>query len=105
VLYAEIAEEFAVTTGDVHSDCAAATREAARLCDSLGHEVSEAEPNYDVEAAGRHTRAPTGCRPRLRWRWPRATTPDGDHPPANEFRVAVALLGPYRRIRYEGSNR
>jgi amidase len=43
----------AVTAGDVHPDCAAATREAARLCESLGHEVSEAEPEYDVEAAGR----------------------------------------------------
>jgi amidase len=42
----------AVHTGDVHPDCAEAAREAARLCELLGHEVSEAEPEYDVEAAG-----------------------------------------------------
>jgi amidase len=43
----------AVHTGAVHPDCAEATWEAARLCESLGHEVSEAKPEYDVEAAGK----------------------------------------------------
>ena len=31
----------------VHEDCRAATEEAARLCEQLGHEVAEAAPAYD----------------------------------------------------------
>ena len=35
--------------GPVHPDCIAAAREAARLCEDLGHVVEEATPAYDVE--------------------------------------------------------
>ena len=34
---------------DLHSDCAAAVEDAARLCEELGHEVTEARPSYDAE--------------------------------------------------------
>jgi amidase len=34
----------------IEPQCAQATVEAARLCESLGHEVVEAEPEFDVEA-------------------------------------------------------
>lgn len=34
----------------IHADCAKATREAAKLCQDLGHLVDEAAPRFDVEA-------------------------------------------------------
>jgi amidase len=34
----------------IHPDCVAATREAARLCEELGHVVEEASPEFDVAA-------------------------------------------------------
>src|SRR5919202_1078080 len=34
---------------DVHQECVAATRETARLLESLGHEVDEAAPPWDAE--------------------------------------------------------
>ncbi len=34
---------------DVHPDCAAAVRDAAALCNDLGHEVAEATPAFDAE--------------------------------------------------------
>jgi amidase/6-aminohexanoate-cyclic-dimer hydrolase len=34
--------------GDVDRECAEAARDAARLCASLGHEVEEARPEFDV---------------------------------------------------------
>lgn len=34
----------------IDPECAEATRAAARLCESLGHEVAEASPVFDVEA-------------------------------------------------------
>jgi len=34
----------------IDPDCVRATEEAARLCESLGHIVEEAEPDFDVEA-------------------------------------------------------
>jgi amidase len=37
----------------VHPDCAAAAREAARLCEALGHEVVEAAPRIDGQAFAR----------------------------------------------------
>jgi amidase/6-aminohexanoate-cyclic-dimer hydrolase len=47
----------AVTTDNpndapVHADCRAALDEAAKLCEELGHDVSEAAPAYDKEAMG-----------------------------------------------------
>ena len=33
----------------VHPDCVAAAREAARLCEELGHVVEEASPSFDTE--------------------------------------------------------
>jgi amidase len=44
----------AFTTGSltgmpIHPDCVAAVRDAASLCSELGHEVSEAAPEFDVE--------------------------------------------------------
>ncbi|HKI99887.1 MAG TPA: amidase [bacterium] len=38
-----------VTGLPVHADCVAAVKEAARLCEELGHEVSEAAPRLDAE--------------------------------------------------------
>lgn len=38
--------------GPVHPDCIAAAREAARLCEDLGHRVEDATPAYDVEGLG-----------------------------------------------------
>lgn len=37
----------------VHADCAAATSDAARLCERLGHDVEEGEPPLDGEALGK----------------------------------------------------
>ncbi len=34
---------------EVHPDCAAAAMETARLCESLGHDVTEAAPSMDAE--------------------------------------------------------
>lgn len=34
---------------DLHFDCVAAVEDAARLCEELGHEVTEARPSYDAE--------------------------------------------------------
>ena len=34
----------------VHPDCVAAVEDAARLCESLGHDVVEASPSYDAHA-------------------------------------------------------
>src|SRR5262249_46470337 len=34
----------------VHPECVAAARNAAKLCDDLGHHVEEAAPRYDHEA-------------------------------------------------------
>jgi amidase len=33
---------------DLHPECEAAVREAAKLCESLGHEVTEQAPDYDA---------------------------------------------------------
>ena len=34
---------------ELHPDCIAAVEDAARLCEALGHEVTEATPSYDAE--------------------------------------------------------
>ncbi len=34
---------------ELHSDCVAAVEDAAKLCEELGHEVTEAKPSYDAE--------------------------------------------------------
>lgn len=34
----------------LHPDCVSAVEDAARLCESLGHEVQEASPQFDAEA-------------------------------------------------------
>ena len=39
--------------GQVHPDCAAAVRDAARLCEGLGHQVVEATPRIDGQAFAR----------------------------------------------------
>ena len=45
-----IAFSAASPTGtEVHPDCVLATREAAALCEDLGHEVVEGAPDYDAE--------------------------------------------------------
>ena len=36
----------------VHPDCRAALDEAARLCEELGHDVTETAPSYDKDAMG-----------------------------------------------------
>ena len=36
--------------GEVHPDCAAAVREAATLCEELGHDVEEAAPAFNGES-------------------------------------------------------
>ena len=37
-------------TGDaMHADCVAAVRHTAQLCESLGHEIVEADPSVDIE--------------------------------------------------------
>lgn len=41
------------TGASIHPDCEAAVRDAARLCEELGHAVEEAAPSYDVEEASR----------------------------------------------------
>jgi amidase len=48
-----IAVSFRAPEVEIHPDCVRATLDAARLCESLGHEVTEDAPVWDVEAAGR----------------------------------------------------
>jgi amidase/6-aminohexanoate-cyclic-dimer hydrolase len=36
----------------VHAECASAARAAAKLCESLGHRVEEARPDFDADALG-----------------------------------------------------
>jgi amidase/6-aminohexanoate-cyclic-dimer hydrolase len=45
----------------VHSDCAAAARDAASLCEELGHVVEERSLQVDVEAVGEATRVIIGA--------------------------------------------
>ena len=40
----------ALITGSLHADCIEAVRDAAQLCESLGHSVEEARPNVDFLA-------------------------------------------------------
>jgi len=42
------------TNVSVHPDCVEAVRDAARLCEELGHEVIEASPTIDGEAVANH---------------------------------------------------
>jgi Asp-tRNA(Asn)/Glu-tRNA(Gln) amidotransferase A subunit family amidase len=45
----------------VDPECAAAATDAARLCESLGHHVEEARPDYNHEALGQATRIIIGA--------------------------------------------
>ena len=45
----------------VDPECAAAATDAARLCESLGHHVEEARPDYNNEALGQATRIIIGA--------------------------------------------
>jgi Asp-tRNA(Asn)/Glu-tRNA(Gln) amidotransferase A subunit family amidase len=45
----------------VDPECAAAATDAARLCESLGHHVEEARPDYNHEALGQATRIVIGA--------------------------------------------
>ena len=45
----------------VDPECAAAATDAARLCESLGHHVEEARPDYDHEALAQATRLIIGA--------------------------------------------
>jgi len=45
----------------VDPECAAAATDAARLCESLGHHVEEARPDYSHEALGQATRIIIGA--------------------------------------------
>ncbi len=45
----------------VDAECAQAATDAARLCESLGHEVQEARPEVEVEALGQAVRTVVGA--------------------------------------------
>jgi amidase/6-aminohexanoate-cyclic-dimer hydrolase len=45
----------------VDAQCAAAAQDAARLCESLGHQVSEAAPSLDYATLGQATRTIVGA--------------------------------------------